>query len=272
MSNLCDLGAGLLAGSRWDDPSSYRLSMDGQPRRPDVRHLHVLGGDHGRGRLGDQAPRATCRSRRPACSGCGVGTGWGSAVNSAEVSPGDTVIVMGIGGIGINAVQGAAHAGASHVIAVDPVAFKRAEGRGVRGHARRGDDGGGDRDRPVLHQRPGRRLRDHHRGRHQGRAPRAGVGLDPQGRHRRGHRARQHRGGRGRRCRSPTSRCSRSASRARCSAPRTPGRTSSRCSSCTSRGSSSSTSWSTRTYKLDEIAQGYEDMHAGTNLRGVILY
>ena len=32
---------------------------------------------------------------------------------------------MGIGGIGINAVQGAAHAGATHVIAVDPVAFKR---------------------------------------------------------------------------------------------------------------------------------------------------
>jgi S-(hydroxymethyl)glutathione dehydrogenase/alcohol dehydrogenase len=41
------------------------------------------------------------------------------------VKPGDTVIVMGVGGIGINAVQGAAHAGASHVIAVDPVAFKR---------------------------------------------------------------------------------------------------------------------------------------------------
>jgi NDMA-dependent alcohol dehydrogenase len=57
--------------------------------------------------------------------GCGVGTGWGSAVNSAEVQPGHTVIIMGIGGIGINAVQGAAHAGASNVIAVDPVAFKR---------------------------------------------------------------------------------------------------------------------------------------------------
>jgi S-(hydroxymethyl)glutathione dehydrogenase/alcohol dehydrogenase len=57
--------------------------------------------------------------------GCGVGTGWGSAVNSAEVQVGDTVIVMGIGGIGINAVQGASHAGASHVIAVDPVPFKR---------------------------------------------------------------------------------------------------------------------------------------------------
>ena len=58
-------------------------------------------------------------------TGCGVGTGWGAAVNSAEVRPGQTVIVMGIGGIGINAVQGAAHAGAAHVIAVDPVAFKR---------------------------------------------------------------------------------------------------------------------------------------------------
>ena len=57
--------------------------------------------------------------------GCGVGTGWGSAVNSAETKPGHTIIVMGIGGIGINAVQGAKHAGATHVIAVDPVEFKR---------------------------------------------------------------------------------------------------------------------------------------------------
>ena len=57
--------------------------------------------------------------------GCGVPTGWGSAVNTAAVRAGDTVMVSGVGGIGINAVQGAAHAGASHVIAVDPVAFKR---------------------------------------------------------------------------------------------------------------------------------------------------
>jgi NDMA-dependent alcohol dehydrogenase len=56
---------------------------------------------------------------------CGVGTGWGSAVHDAEVRPGDTVVVMGVGGVGINAVQGASHAGALNVIAVDPVAFKR---------------------------------------------------------------------------------------------------------------------------------------------------
>jgi Zn-dependent alcohol dehydrogenase len=56
---------------------------------------------------------------------CGVATGWGSAVKRAEVTPGDTVVVVGIGGIGINAVQGAAMAGAKRVIAVDPVEFKR---------------------------------------------------------------------------------------------------------------------------------------------------
>ena len=66
------------------------------------------------------------RSLTKACLlGCSVGTGWGSAVNTGEVHPGDTVIIQGIGGIGANAVQGAAHAGAANVIAVDPVAFKR---------------------------------------------------------------------------------------------------------------------------------------------------
>ena len=57
--------------------------------------------------------------------GCGVPTGWGSAVYSADVLPGDTVIVIGTGGVGINAVQGARYAGAKRVIAVDPVALKR---------------------------------------------------------------------------------------------------------------------------------------------------
>jgi len=57
--------------------------------------------------------------------GCGVPTGWGSAVNTANVRPGDTVVVFGIGGIGINAVQGARYAGAKNLIAVDPLENKR---------------------------------------------------------------------------------------------------------------------------------------------------
>lgn len=56
---------------------------------------------------------------------CGVATGWGSAVNVAAVRPGDHVVVIGTGGIGMNAVQGAAMAGAQTVVAVDPVELKR---------------------------------------------------------------------------------------------------------------------------------------------------
>jgi S-(hydroxymethyl)glutathione dehydrogenase/alcohol dehydrogenase len=56
---------------------------------------------------------------------CGVATGFGSATERAGTKPGDDVAVIGVGGIGINAVQGARVAGAQRVIAIDPVEFKR---------------------------------------------------------------------------------------------------------------------------------------------------
>ncbi len=56
---------------------------------------------------------------------CGVATGVGSAVHRAEVRAGDNVAIIGVGGVGINAVQGAAISGARRVIAIDPVEFKR---------------------------------------------------------------------------------------------------------------------------------------------------
>lgn len=56
--------------------------------------------------------------------GCGVTTGWGSAVNAADVRPGETVVVVGLGGVGLSAVQGAAFAGARYVVAVDPLIWK----------------------------------------------------------------------------------------------------------------------------------------------------
>ncbi len=59
--------------------------------------------------------------------GCGVVTGWGSSVYAADVAPGDVVAVVGIGGIGINAVQGARLAGAKQIWAIDPVEFKRSK-------------------------------------------------------------------------------------------------------------------------------------------------
>lgn len=51
--------------------------------------------------------------------GCGVSTGYGAAVNAAKVTPGSTVAVFGIGGVGVNAIQGARIAGAAKIIACD---------------------------------------------------------------------------------------------------------------------------------------------------------
>ena len=56
---------------------------------------------------------------------CGVTTGWGSGTVGVGTQPGETVVIVGTGGVGINAVQGARAAGANAVVAVDPVDFKR---------------------------------------------------------------------------------------------------------------------------------------------------
>jgi S-(hydroxymethyl)glutathione dehydrogenase/alcohol dehydrogenase len=122
--NLCDLGASIATNARGEDPTSFRLSLNGEP----------VGQMCGLSTFCEHTTVSTASAVKIdpsipleiAClTGCSVGTGWGAAQNSARVRTGQVVIVVGIGGIGINAVQGAAHAGASAVIAVDPVAFKR---------------------------------------------------------------------------------------------------------------------------------------------------
>jgi len=124
MSNLCDLGASLLTGARADDPTSFRMHLDGEP----------VGQQCGISTFSEYTTASVdsvvkipkdIPLKVAALIGCGVPTGWGSAVNSANINPGDTVIVMGIGGIGANALQGAKHAGATTIIAVDPAATKR---------------------------------------------------------------------------------------------------------------------------------------------------
>lgn len=57
---------------------------------------------------------------------CGVTTGFGSGSGAAGTEVGDTVVVIGVGGVGMNAVQGARIAGAKQIVAVDPNEFKRA--------------------------------------------------------------------------------------------------------------------------------------------------
>ena len=120
--NLCDSGALMMVGCQLD--GTFRMHKDGT----DVRQMAMIStfSEY------TVAPSMSCVKVPKdiplveACLvGCGVPTGWGSAVNSAGISPGDVTIVMGVGGVGINAVQGARHAGASRIIAVDPTSFKR---------------------------------------------------------------------------------------------------------------------------------------------------
>jgi len=62
---------------------------------------------------------------RAALIGCGVTTGLGAALNTAQVRPGDTCVVIACGGVGLSAIQGCRIAGAARIIAVDTVASKR---------------------------------------------------------------------------------------------------------------------------------------------------
>lgn len=57
--------------------------------------------------------------------GCGFVTGWGSAVYAADIRPGHTVAIAGIGGIGASAIQGAKISGARVIIAIDPAVEKK---------------------------------------------------------------------------------------------------------------------------------------------------
>jgi S-(hydroxymethyl)glutathione dehydrogenase/alcohol dehydrogenase len=57
--------------------------------------------------------------------GCGVTTGLGAAINTARVEAGSSVAVIGCGGVGISAIQGAKLQGAAQIVAVDPVESRR---------------------------------------------------------------------------------------------------------------------------------------------------
>jgi len=61
--------------------------------------------------------------------GCGVVTGAGSVLNTANVKAGDTVVILGAGGVGLNAVSGALIAGASRIVVIDIEAKRLDEAR-----------------------------------------------------------------------------------------------------------------------------------------------
>jgi S-(hydroxymethyl)glutathione dehydrogenase/alcohol dehydrogenase len=120
---VCDFNHDVLTGQRQD--GSYAFStLDGR-------------GLGGYAQLGTFSEYTLVRQQRvvryerdipasvAAITSCGVVTGYGSSVRAGEVRQGDTVVVIGTGGVGMSAVMGARAVGAAKIIAVDPVAFKR---------------------------------------------------------------------------------------------------------------------------------------------------
>jgi len=122
-SNLCDMGATILDGVLPD--GTYRFHDDDGN---DLGGMCMLGtfsqystiSENSAVKVDDDLPL-----EKVVLIGCGVPTGFGSAVHAAATEPGDTIAIYGIGGIGINSVQGAALAGARNVVAIDPLANKR---------------------------------------------------------------------------------------------------------------------------------------------------
>jgi S-(hydroxymethyl)glutathione dehydrogenase / alcohol dehydrogenase len=121
--SLCDRGAVLLGGKAIADGTS-RVHAGSH----EVSPMNLLG---------TFAPYMTVHKdsvvkidadvpfETAAIMGCAVPTGFGSATNVADVQPGETVVIVGVGGIGMSALQGAVISGASTVIAIDPNEWKR---------------------------------------------------------------------------------------------------------------------------------------------------
>ncbi|SFL57827.1 NDMA-dependent alcohol dehydrogenase [Geodermatophilus ruber] len=122
-SNLCDQGATILEGMLPD--GTYRFhDEDGN----DYGGMCMLGTFSERAVISENSAIKVDPDLpldKVVLIGCGVPTGWGSAVHAAETEAGDTIAIYGIGGIGINSVQGASLAGARNVVAIDPLANKR---------------------------------------------------------------------------------------------------------------------------------------------------
>jgi NDMA-dependent alcohol dehydrogenase len=121
-ANLCNMGAAILMGPQLD--GTFRFHNQ---KGENIGQMCVISTFSERSVVPD-ASVVKVEDYYPldkaVLVGCGVPTGVGAVIHRAKVEPGSTVMVIGCGGIGMNAVQGAAIAGARMIIAVDTVDFK----------------------------------------------------------------------------------------------------------------------------------------------------
>jgi NDMA-dependent alcohol dehydrogenase len=124
MEYLCDTGAGTLAPGMPTDGTFRHHTADGR----NLGHVSKIGAfaEH---TVVSEDSLVKIDQRLPlvpaALLACAVPTGYGSSARRANVRGGDTVVVIGAGGIGTAAIQGARISGAARIVVIDPVGFKR---------------------------------------------------------------------------------------------------------------------------------------------------
>ncbi|MDT7766739.1 MAG: hypothetical protein QOC63_6159, partial [Mycobacterium sp.] len=124
MEYLCDMGAQVMIPGMPTDGTFRHHTADGRP----LGHLskvgafakHTVVSTDSIVKIDPHLPLVPM-----ALLSCAVPTGYGSAENRAQVRSGDTVVVVGAGGIGTAAIQGARINGAAQIVAVDPVELKQ---------------------------------------------------------------------------------------------------------------------------------------------------
>ncbi len=115
---LCDLGQYLRTGKLLDGTSRLHRASDGQ----EINHFLFVS-TFAEYTVAPEASLVKVASHLPleklCLLGCGFTTGFGAATNAAHIKPGETVTIVGCGGLGLSAIQGAALSGAGKIIAVD---------------------------------------------------------------------------------------------------------------------------------------------------------
>ena len=123
MQFVCDSGADVFEGRMLDGTPRFHLQSGegiGAMQRLGTFANYLVTDETQCIKIDDDLPFAEA-----ALVACGVTTGWGTTVYAGGARPGDVVLILGAGGVGMNAVQGAGHVGARIVVAVDPVPMKR---------------------------------------------------------------------------------------------------------------------------------------------------
>jgi len=127
--HLCDLGMYTLAGPMMSDGTWRHHLGDANVNRMTQLGTFAEYMVVNEASLVKIDPSASLKAA--ALISCGISTGFGSAVDRAKVRPGETVVVIGCGGVGSGALQGARLAGARQIIAVDLVPFKLEKAKNI---------------------------------------------------------------------------------------------------------------------------------------------